>query len=167
MALKKLSKSGRGSKQKSLAGSRRGISDLRKDDSKASFIKKDQTSNGSKKSLSRSMTKDDSKEKLALKKSPTSSTKKGLKLKSMKSSKRQTPRESPNLEIDDVPEQLVMKEINFAKEKYMSSKRVADLLKIGGGVTLFDKHEVTKGPDISLSSRHMSLKNFNLQCGDH
>ena len=55
-----------------------------------------------------------------------------------------------------------MKEINFQKEKYMSSRRVADLLKVGGGITLYDKHDITKGPELNVSSRHMSIKDFNL-----
>ena len=59
-----------------------------------------------------------------------------------------------------------MKEINFQKEKYMSSRRVADLLKVGGGITLYDKHDITKGPELNVSSRHMSIKDFNLQFGD-
>ena len=55
-----------------------------------------------------------------------------------------------------------MKEIEFSKEKYMSSRKVSELLQVGGGITLFDKNDVTKGPDINLSSRHMSINDFNI-----
>lgn len=109
------------------------------------------------------MTKDDSKEKLALKKSPVSSKKsfKSGKTKNF-SKKGKSKRESPDLEIEEIPEKIVMKEINFQKEKYMSARKVSELIKVAGGITLYDKNEVTKGPELNMSSRHMSIKDFNL-----
>ena len=123
-------------------------------------MKKDQKSTGSKKSLTKSMSKNDSKERL-LKKSPSS--KKNLKLKGKKGSKKgKSSRGSPSPDYDDTKSVRTMKEIEFQKEKYMSSRKVSDLIKVAGGITLFDRHEVTKGPEANISSRHMSIKDFNL-----
>ena len=70
-------------------------------------------------------------------------------------------------EFEETSEVRVMKEIEFSKEKYMSSRKVSDLLNVGGGITLIDNHDVTKGPEINLSSRQMSIKDFKIRFGDH
>ena len=168
MALKKLSPRGSRTENRSIAESRKGPSTMRKEDSKASFMKKDQKSTGqrSKVSLTKSLTNVDSKERLTLKKSPSTSR---VSLKSQKTKnvakKQRSGRGSPSPQFEDIPEVKVMKTIEFSKEKYMSSRKVSDFLNVGGGITLVDKNDVTKGPDINLSSRHMSIKDFNIQFG--
>ena len=86
MALKKLSPRGSRTENRSIAESMKGLSTMRKEDSKASFMKKDQKSTGqrSKVSLTKSLTNIDSKDRLTLKKSPSTSR---VSLKSQKTKK--------------------------------------------------------------------------------
>jgi hypothetical protein len=54
-----------------------------------------------------------------------------------------------NASPEDIePPPRTMKTLEFAKERFMSSKKVSDLLHLDAGITLIEKGEVNRGADL-------------------